>query len=250
MTKAKNQALTGILSIFLFTFVFVGCGDSNPAVDESEATVGESGPSAADLFPTNNFTKIFIYSGGKSDGYFRRNLLEETETPREAADLFCEQNKPSSLEEYYSVALMSFSESDQVLSLADRYNIPTTRPVESAFANSGIFKDVASDLSLNQIDADPIVPEDPLLAVSWADFIDGTLIRSLSDAGVLDEGERFWSGTNTDGTYEAFANCDGFTTPETDLFGAAGSADVAFELWMYDRTVDCSLRNHILCVAY
>jgi hypothetical protein len=203
-----------ILSIILATLTFgvcstlIGCG-------ETSGTGGTKYDSGNHLeTPPPESSKIYIYNGGLQTG----NLNGRT-----GADAICDQTRPTDLAGFEVHAFISVDATDEIRDMPTQYGVPTDLKIVS----------FSSDESLGN---------------TWSDLLDGTLAHSLEDAGVLNAGETFWSGSDVHGVI-AGVSCNSWQSNLGTVFGAAGSG-TSPTTWAYTISADCSAVRNILCIAY
>jgi hypothetical protein len=124
-------------------------------------------------------------------------------------------------------ALISVSSSDAIANFPALYGLPVDRPFASRF---GL-----------------------VIADDFADLLDGTLDRSLGQAGVIPEPDMWLTGSNSDGTASA-NTCQGWTYFGNDSVIRADygyAADTDYDWITADGTATClALQYHVLCVTW
>ncbi len=97
-------------------------------------------------------------------------------------------------------------------------------------------------------------PNGTIISNKWSSMWGGTIVNSLSAAGVLpsDIQHYWWSGSLTDGTHGLSSTsdlcADWSGTPDT---GIRGRSDLLGSGWIKDGlSFDCSIDNYILCAAW
>jgi hypothetical protein len=159
----------------------------------------------------------FLFDGGG---------VERAIGGRSGADQICTAARPASITSTATNvhALLSVDSSDTIA------NMPT---------NYGLYSDSIV-----------ISPTSVILANNWADLLNGTISTTLVDAHVTSAS--FWySGANSDGTFNA-NNCSGWSaTSGSPSRGAYGQTDLTTSSWISAGTAVCGLSTyHVLCLAY
>lgn len=159
---------------------------------------------------------VVLYEGGTSAGNIG---------PRASADAICAANLPAGYANYH--AFIGYSASDSIANMPANYGIPTNIPIRSA---SNI-----------------------LIANNWTDLMDGTIVTSLTGAGVAPDG--YWwsgvdnaSGIHTDGVTQ---DCTDWTSNLNATPGTLGSTIFNDTNWMFiTSNAACDPVYSILCIGY
>ena len=157
-----------------------------------------------------------IYSAGAYNG----NL-----GGRSGADALCTAtaNKPNNFSHYR--AFLSVTADDEIRDMPANYGVSTDLPIMSSNST--------------------------LLANNWTDLLDGNLVTSLTNAGVLPNNSVWWSGSHTDGSLLSFYECGGWTISSTSRSGEIGISTESNAYWIYGYNAMCSdSTTMLLCLAY
>jgi hypothetical protein len=157
-----------------------------------------------------------IYSAGSHDG----NL-----GGRSGADALCtaEADKPSGYSHFR--AFLSVNDDDEIRDMPANYGVPT---------NISIY-------SLNNT----------LLANNWADLMDGNILTSLSEAGVLPSNSLWWAGSGSNGSILTNYECAAWTTASTSQSGGVGLSFRTDSIWLSGYHATCASPDpSLLCLAY
>ena len=160
---------------------------------------------------------IVLYQANNSVGVFGYQL-----GGRSGADSRCSSasSRPISGYTHYR-AFLSVNTTDEIRDMPSNYGVPTTVPVIS---NSSA-----------------------LLAHSWYDLLDGTIINTLQAAGVYLSGPLdWWSGSTSAGALSS--SCAGWTNGL--LPATYGRVDQTGTTWINLATAVCSAQSNLLCIAY
>jgi hypothetical protein len=171
----------------------------------------------------NKIDKIYLFNAGTTDG-------DMGGRPQADSQCYSHLNRPAACK-HACFAFISSDSSHQIRDLTSSpYNIPNA-PFYGPDGNTKI-------------------------ADSWDDLLNGDInpdIVGLWDAGVLDNvGDRWWSGSNQDGTLHT-DNCSGWTTNGgAGPMGRVGWADRTDSFWIADTTsITCSTSTYyLLCICY
>ena len=156
--------------------------------------------------------------------YATTNVYEGNFGGRNVGDAICELEKPSELEDDYKVLVfVSDDIRGNVKDMTDTDGVPRDLPITS--------------LSNVQI------------ATNWEDLFDNEIDVPLSEAGVMESGFRYWTGTLTDGS--TGANCDDFDPVNEFSLGLAGRASDNLN-WLSGPGLPpgCTDEYQLLCVAF
>jgi hypothetical protein len=127
-------------------------------------------------------------------------------------------------------AFISIDSSDDIAGMPGNYGIPTDRKIV------GPEKIVGPDGEISY----------PSVALDWADLLDGSIGMNLEDAVITSK--QWWSGSLSDGTFDASADCNGWTS--TDPKGASGKFNRTDDQWITGNSPNCSDRQMVLCVCW
>jgi hypothetical protein len=119
-------------------------------------------------------------------------------------------------------AFISISADDAIINFPLRYALPTNWRIQSFSGN--------------------------IVAYNWADLFDGSINMKLQDAGVVDT--YWWSGSKTDGSYDAENNCGGWTVGTNDKAGRTGAHNALDSDWIFERTRNCNNSLKLLCIGW
>ena len=175
-------------------------------------------------------TEIVIYVAGASAGSLGGNLYALSgSTLRNKVDSLCTAEKPAGVTSPNVRALISLSSSDQISNFPDRYGTPTDLPVKDATGSHTI-------------------------ADNWADLMDGTIDVSLYAAGLT---AYSWTtsltGSDENGNYLSAYSCNGWTSTDSGVGVAWGSAGWADDQWLSVQNegyCSSSINTRIMCISY
>lgn len=179
-----------------------------------EPTLGTTTPPIPTSTPTPTY--MVMYLGGSTDGNIG---------PRFNADTFCSAGVPSGFSLYK--AFISYDSTDSIATMPSIYGVPINAPIRSV--------------------------TNFVIANDWADLMDGNIIDTLTNAGVVSLGVNWWTGvenstgTHVDGTTD---NCNNWTSNSNVVGGKAGSLVNSNSLWVDSNVVACDIPIAILCLAY
>jgi hypothetical protein len=160
---------------------------------------------------------IVLYQANNSVGVLGYQL-----GGRSGADNRCNSasSRPTGYARYR--AFLSVSASDEIRDMPANYGVPTTAPV-------------ISDASA-------------LLAHNWYDLLDGTIINTLTTAGVYAYGGPldWWSGSISTGALSS--SCAGWMNGS--LTATYGRVDQTGATWINSSTAPCTATSNLLCIAY
>jgi len=117
-------------------------------------------------------------------------------------------------------AFISISDSDDIAGMPANFSVPSGRRV--------------------------IGPGGIQIVESWASLLDGTIDVSLADAGVSTD--HWWSGSLSDGTFDADNNCGGWTSVSEK--GQSGLINKTDSNWIEGNTPNCDASRAVLCVCW
>jgi hypothetical protein len=86
------------------------------------------------------------------------------------------------------------------------------------------------------------------IAWNWADMLDDSINETLNGAGV--SSAAWWSGSNSDGSFDTGANCDGWTNSSGSFNGRTGDPGTKDKEWIDNSNAACSTPQKILCIAW
>jgi hypothetical protein len=142
---------------------------------------------------------------------------------RGPADAACKNGAPA-LPINTSVAFLSVSAVDDIRGLPFGKAVPTDRTIFSASGRP--------------------------LAKDWADLLDGSILATLADAGVLPAGvTAWWSGSEQDGRVAA-ATCSGWTSTTAPSGGNVGIASATNGQWIASGGNACTSARALLCLGF
>ncbi|MCP4143013.1 MAG: hypothetical protein GY755_22445 [Chloroflexi bacterium] len=87
------------------------------------------------------------------------------------------------------------------------------------------------------------------IANNWADLLDGNIASTLSTAGITPN-VAWWSGSNTNGSFNPTWNCAGWTSNLNTDGGITGNATLTDFNWINNNNSACNQALDLLCVAY
>jgi len=116
-------------------------------------------------------------------------------------------------------AFLSVDASDQIKNMPANYYVPTTEPI--------------------------LGPTGIPIASNWNDLLDGSILVTLSEAGITSSS--WWSGSNADGTVST--NCSSWTT-SVAVNGYVGAANMKDTFWIFSANPPCNGGAVILCIAW
>lgn len=161
---------------------------------------------------------IYMFNAGQYQG----NMADSASTAREDLDDICEYAKTNSYPTMPCFNIRAFISIDETDTIA---NIPSTLTVPSAWPVKGPYGDQ--------------------IAGGWADLLDGEIDTTLLSAEITSD--QWWSGSNTDGSYNS-DNCSAWTS--TSATGAAGHHDSTGENWLYQNSPNCNALRYLLCICW
>jgi hypothetical protein len=142
---------------------------------------------------------------------------------RDNIDALCDAAKSST---YASLpclnvrAFISVSSSDDIAGMPANFSVPTGRRI--------------------------VGPGGTQIVDSWASLLDGTIDTSLGDAAAVSD--HWWSGSLSDGTYDADNNCGGWTSVSEK--GRSGLYNKTDANWIEGNTPNCDASRYVLCVCW
>ncbi len=101
-----------------------------------------------------------------------------------------------------------------------------------------------------------VLPDGSPIAASWADLIDGTLLRPIDlhedgsksvSAGGCDPLNIAWSNTKSNAVPISETHCNAWTTASAGVSGRAGRLDALDSQWSNDCAVNCANALHLYC---
>lgn len=147
-------------------------------------------------------------------------------TGREGADNLCKNatNKPAGFSNYR--AFISVDANDEIRDMPANYGVPINTPIKGTTGGTTIAND-------------------------WADLLDGTILTSLSSAGVASAS--YWrSGSLADGSIGT-GTCSGWTSSSITESAEEGLPSATNGTWLDDGSpfaCDNNTDDTILCLAY
>ncbi len=196
------------------------------ACDRNDLYLFKDDPAQALMFLINSKNNnpspppatIYMYNAGEHAGALGG---------RNGADALCAAGAPPGTTIYH--AFLSVTASDQV-----RYLLPypwrnLSIPIYGAGAN--------------------------VIANSWADLWDGSIVMALQDALVLPGGSQWWSGSRSDGSFDtastpSLRSCSSWST------SASGTGVIGLSIygndpaWVSAANQGCSASCYVICIAY
>ena len=168
---------------------------------------------------------LILFTGGTHNG----DLRNGQPTARAGADLFCQSNRPVFTPDNSCTnvrAFVSLSATDEIRDMPANYDVPTDLPIHGP--NGGASTRVANN---------------------WADLLNPAipLQQNLAAAGISNW--RWFSFSNSDGSFLAANGCSGGTVSATGG-GRYGDSDTTAADWISDTNVFCSDGIRILCACY
>jgi hypothetical protein len=165
---------------------------------------------------------IYMFSAGSFTGA----LADPKSGPvRDSIDILCGSGAKTA--KTYSPpclnkrAFISISSTDDIASMPTKYGVPTDRKI----------------ISLTGIQ----------IANNWSDLLDGTIDKTLSEAGIASDD--WWSGSTSSGIYDVSVdNCTGWTALAKK--GQSGKFNTAGADWIQGNTPDCNASRLVLCVCW
>ena len=142
---------------------------------------------------------------------------------RDTIDGLCDTAKTSSYPALPCLnvrAFISISDSDDIAGMPANFSVPSGRRI--------------------------ISPGGMQIVESWASLLDGTIDVSLADAGVSTD--HWWSGSLSDGTFDADNNCGGWTSLSEK--GQSGLYNKTDSKWIEGNTPNCDASRYVLCVCW
>ena len=126
------------------------------------------------------------------------------------------------------VAFISVAASDEIRDLPANFTVPTDGPM--------------------------VGPTGLVVANNWADLLDGSIARSLADAGVMAAiGLGWWTGSNVDGAV-AMATCTTWSNGTNSVSGAYGILSATDTTWIHSGSATngapCNASLALLCLGY
>lgn len=168
-------------------------------------------------------TKIYLYfATSVHDG----NLKGSYPDARTGAD-FITAYRPLSLAGKTTHAFISISPTDSIADMPARFGFPNNIPIVSAIDDTKIIAD------------------------NWNDLLDGSIKMNFHDALGLDKLDTWWSGSNTNGTYDDSSdNCSGWTSNSKTSKGMTGVTDEVDTLWIHFTDGPGDYARWVLGIAY
>ena len=165
-------------------------------------------------------TRIYIYPAVKNDG----NIKGSYSDARTGAD-FIAANRPLSLAGKTVHAFISISSTDCIAKMPGYFGFPDNIPIVMATDDTKIIAD------------------------NWSDLLDGSIKMSLSDAFGWTGNYGWWSGSNTDGTYDVSSdNCSGWTDHNKN--GMTGETNYYDVTWIHSIDGVGTGPRYVLGIAY
>lgn len=119
-------------------------------------------------------------------------------------------------------AFISINADDSISGFPSNYSVPVGLPVRSTSKS--------------------------LIAMNWADLLNGTINYSLDEAGVSKT--QWWSGSDSNGNIDTSANCNGWTSSLSTSSGRTGAPNLKDENWIKNINNNCDTPQKILCIAW
>jgi hypothetical protein len=168
--------------------------------------------------PATQFVRSRVVLYRESDTVRNGNL-----GGRSGADALCSASvlRPAGLVRVR--AFLSMSPTDQISAFPAMYKVPTGLPVESA---SGA-----------------------ILASNFTTLLGGVLQQTLVQAGVFNDLDQWWSGTDVSGNFVGPA-CGGFTSSSNAVGGNVGLTISSLSSWINVGPIICSLTKFFVCIAF
>jgi len=178
---------------------------------------------------SRNLRAIILYSSGKRNGNFGGRV---------GADSICAASiTATNLASSYGYssfhAFASFSTSDEIRDMNSNYSIPSSSPVWSDATNTSGYA----------------------ISSSWNNLINiGFERQILHLSGALENYEKFWLATSSDGSFNATSNCIGFTSYDSgdngDVKKSGAPGDTSDYLSNYVQSTCSTTTIHLMCVAW
>ncbi|MFW5861710.1 MAG: hypothetical protein ACOCWZ_05615 [Spirochaetota bacterium] len=165
---------------------------------------------------------IYIFSVGS----FKGDMVTMTApSAREELDAKCatlkEEQQPQ-LNVTHVKAFISISDMDSIKNFPAIHGLPLDWPVKS--------------------------PDGTLVAYSFSDLMDGTINKTLQDAGVSPSS--WWSGSLQDGRYDDGVTCSDWTSASPLEKGRIGEVDSLNTEWLYGGKPACRSTHELICICW
>ncbi len=165
---------------------------------------------------------IYIFSVGS----FQGDMVTMTSpSAREELDTICAAFKKEHYPELDTTRVMAFisiTDTDSIENFPAIHGVPLDWPVKS--------------------------PDGTLVAYSWSDLTDGTINKTLDDAGVSTSS--WWSGSTQDGGYDTGFTCSGWTSASPFEKGRVGEIDSLVKDWLQGGQPACVSTHELLCICW
>ncbi len=165
---------------------------------------------------------IYIFSVGS----FKGDMVDMTApSAREELDNKCatlkEEQQPQ-LNVTHVKAFISISDTDSIKNFPAVHGLPMDWPVKS--------------------------PDGTLVAYRWSDLMDGTINKTLEEAGV--SASSWWSGSLQDGGLDFGVTCSGWTSINPLEKGRIGEIDSLNTEWLYGGGPACTSTHELICICW
>jgi len=215
--KNIKTICTNLVAITALTILTSSCGEKAlNAADGAFFNVPNQAQQPGDNNPIS-LNKIYIYSPV--------GLLTGNMGGRIDADRFCDMNLPTELTDagYEAHALLAFNGSDDLTNFTTNFSVDVSKPIHA----------YQSDFQL---------------ANNWHDFMDGSILGTMRDAGLMSANTIYWTGFDPDGRLVQ-DTCDGFTSANGTETGQIGNSSYADFRWSAFQADSCNGSHPILCLA-
>ncbi|MCB0272238.1 MAG: hypothetical protein KDD46_04420 [Bdellovibrionales bacterium] len=212
----QNVAFAKALFTLLLVLVVSSCGtistrDYGASLNTNPNEQGEIPDPSVD-----EESRIYIYATAQP---YTGNL-----GGRVGADAICQSDLPAALDGYEAHAILSYSVNEKVNDMPETFGLPTTQALYA-------------------------YGTDAVIASDWNDFLDGTLLLSMEQAGVLSANTIYWTGNETNGSVSQ-SNCSGFSTSVSSNVGQIGNASRSDVGWTAFQESACNVAQRVLCIGF
>lgn len=167
--------------------------------------------------------RIYLYS---ASGTYNGNLAKFSPSARATIDAYCAPSQSLSVVVVPSFShyrgFISISESDAIKNFPSLYDVPASWKIVSFSGN--------------------------IIAYNWSDLMDGSINMKLEGAGVVDT--YWWSGSLSDGSFDALNNCNSWNSGTNTANGKTGAHNAIDDEWMSERARNCNNSLKLLCVGW
>lgn len=125
-------------------------------------------------------------------------------------------------------AFISISTTDYIAIMPGQYSVPTNRKI--------------------------VGPTGITVASDWYDLLDGSILVDLESASVASN--KWWSGSDENGNYlkndacTACNTCSSWTDGTNGSDGESGTTNKTDGTWIDDKSENCNVSRHVLCVCW